>query len=74
MVGYGEGCLSSIAYGVFSGLILVIFAVARLSAARLPDVTLFIWLGALSLAGLLTLAATLIPLWLAAKRLENVES
>ena len=73
MVGYGEGCLSSSAYGVFSGVILVIFAGARLAAASLPDVTLFIWLGALSLAGLLTLAATLIPLWLAARRLEDVE-
>ena len=74
MVGYGEGCLSSIAYGVFSGVILVIFAAARLAAVRLPDVSLFIWLAALSLAGLLTLAVTLIPLSLAAQRLENVEA
>lgn len=73
MVGYGQGCLVTIVSGMYSGAILLIFAGGRLLAAALPDIVLLVWVGALALAGLLTLAAVLIPLWLAAERLANLD-
>ncbi len=73
MVGMGTGCVSGVAYSVYAGVILAVFALARLAADRLPDVSLLVWLAALSLATLLTAGAVIAPLWAAAEKLRGLE-
>jgi len=73
MVGYAPSIIALAAYTVYGIAIIALLGAARLAASLWLPVAGFAWAGSIALAVALTMGAVVLPLWVAAERLRNLE-